>query len=249
MNIPRKTKIISNYPPTQIPLHPPTNRSIATTILGETGCLSPYTYIYIYIHVYDSSWPRGRANRSILAKISGRPWASRGHLGILRRGCIVAWYLEISRLKRAIDRISKGSRRQRGTPAKGACARLGVRSQPDQSTCIPPGQLRQPASTCIPTYQSTSFRHYTISFSSLLPLPSSSPISSSSILLPLPPCPVFVHSCVFNVRGEREKGREREKRRRGKKGDFEGREGVDDDRNGESMVGEDFNRGWLMTVL
>lgn len=48
-NIPRKTKIISNYPPTQIPLHPPTNRSIATTILGETGCLSPYTYIYIYI--------------------------------------------------------------------------------------------------------------------------------------------------------------------------------------------------------
>lgn len=49
-NIPRKTKIISNYPPTQIPLHPPTNRSIATTILGETGCLSPYTYIYIYIY-------------------------------------------------------------------------------------------------------------------------------------------------------------------------------------------------------
>lgn len=176
------------------------------------ACLPPPPPLYTYTRIYTRLVVTSRTREPLDSRENIRSPVSGGHPSP-RCGCtVVAWYLEISRLKRAIDRISKGGRRQRGTPAK-RLARLGVRSKPagrpDQSTCIPPAQLRgQP----LPAFQPTSRPHSAIIlFHSPLCLPPPClALSSSPCLLR---APVFVHPCVcvcvFNVRGEREGGEER----------------------------------------
>ena len=86
--------------------------------------------------------------------------------------------------KRGQARHSKAG----GTPGKGWTPRLGAAPCPKPAGPVDlhttPRVRSQAASTCIPTYQSTSFRHYTISLSlDLLRRGSFSPLPGYSLPL------------------------------------------------------------------